>query len=77
MLILHAVGVGFIGRPAVNSGNYNKCHSGQLRNHYAHIPQLQHARIHAKHYVEMVMGNDNGFRGIVHWPWQEEACVIG
>ena len=78
VLILHAAGVGLIGRPAVISGRSNKCHSLQLQNHYAHFPPLQHTHIHAKHnYAELVMGNDHGFRGIVCWPWQEESCVIG
>ena len=78
VLILNAAGAGLIGRPAVISGRYNKCHSLQLQNHYAHFPPLQHTHIHAKHsYAELVMGNDHGFRGIVCWPWQEESCVIG
>ena len=78
VLILHAAGAGLIGRPAVISGRYNKCHSLQLHNHYAHFPPPQHTHIHAKHsYAELVMGNDHGFRGIVCWPWQEESCVIG
>ena len=42
VLILHAVGAGLIGRPAVISGRYNKCHSLRLQNHYAHFPPLQH-----------------------------------
>ena len=78
VLILHAAGAGLIGRPAVISSRYNKCHSLQLQNHYAHFPPLQHTHIHAKHsYLELVMGNDHGFPGIVCWPWQEESCVIG
>ena len=78
VLILNAAGAGLIGRPAVISGRYNKCHSLQLQNHYAHFPPLQHTHIHARHsYAELVMGNDHGFRGIVCWPWQEESCVIG
>ena len=77
-LILNAAGAGLIGRPAVISGRYNKCHSLQLQNHYAHFPPLQHTHIHARHsYAELVVGNDHGFRGIVCWPWQEESCVIG
>ena len=74
VLILHAAGVGLIGRPAVISGRYDKCHSLQLQNHYSHFPPLQHTHthIHAKHnYAELAMGNDHGFRGIVCWPWQE------
>ena len=70
VLILHAAGAGLIGRPAVISGCYNKCHSLQLKNHYVHFPPLQHTHIHAKHNcAELVMGNDHGFRGIVCWPW--------
>ena len=42
VLIPHAAGAGLIGRPAVISGRYNKCHSLQLQNHYAHLPPLQH-----------------------------------
>ena len=78
VLILNAAGAGLIGRLAVISGRYNKCHSLQLQSHYAHFPPLQHTRIHARHsYAELVVGNDHGFRGIVCWPWQEESCVIG
>ena len=78
VLILNAAGAGLIDRPAVISCRYNKCHSLQLQNHYAHFPPLQHTHIHASHsYAELVMGNDHGFRGIVCWPWQEESCVIG
>ena len=78
VLNLHAAGVGLIGRPAVISGRYNKCHSLQLQNHYAHFPPLHHTHIHAKHNrAEPVMGNGYGFRGIVCWPWQEKSCVIG
>ena len=77
--ILYAAGAGLIGRPAVISGRYNKWHSLQLQNHYAHFPPLQHTHTHScKHnYAELVMGNDHGFRGIVCWPWQDESCVIG
>ena len=78
VLILNAAGAGLIGRPAVISGRYDKCHSLQLQNHYAHFPPLQHTHIHARHsYAELVVGNDHGFRGIVCWPWQEESFVIG
>ena len=78
VLNLHAAGVGLIGRPAVISGRYNKCHSLQLQNHYAHFPPLHHTHIHAKHNrAEPVKGNGYGFRGIVCWPWQEKSCVIG
>ena len=78
VLILNAAGAGLIGWPAVISGRYNKCHSLQLQNHYAHFPPLQHTHIHARHsYAELVMGNDHGFQCIVCWPWQEASCVIG
>ena len=78
VLIQHAAGVGLTGRPAVISGRYNKCHSLQLQNHYAHLPPLQHTRIHANTTMRnWSWGNDHGFRGIVCWPWQEESCVIG
>ena len=54
VLILNAAGAGLIGRPAVISGRYNKCHSLQLQNHYAHFPPLQHTHIHARHsYAEL------------------------
>ena len=45
VLILHAAGAGLIGRPIVISGRYNKCHSLQQQNHYAHFPPLQHTRM--------------------------------
>ena len=78
VLNIHAAGVGLIGRPAVISGRYNKCHSLQLQNHYPHFPPLHHTHIHAKHNrAGPVMGNGYGFRGIVCWPWQEKSCVIG
>ena len=77
VLILHAAGVGLIGRPAVISGRYNKCHSLQLQNHYVHFPPLQHTHSCIHNYAELVVGNDHGFRGIVCWPWQEKSCVIG
>ena len=47
VLILHAAGVGLTDRPAVISGRYNKYHSLQLQNYYAHFPPLQHTYIHA------------------------------
>ena len=81
VLILHTADVGLIGRPAVNSGRHNKCHSPLLQNHYAQLPPPQHKHTHThtyKHnYLELVMGNDHEFRGIVCRPWQEESCVIG
>ena len=48
VLILYAAGAGLIGRPAVICGRYNKCHSLQLQNHFAHFPPLQHTHFHAK-----------------------------
>ena len=39
--ILHAAGVGLTDRPAIISGHYNKYHSLQLQNYYAHFPALQ------------------------------------
>ena len=78
VLILHAAGVGLTDRPAVISGRYNKCHSLQLQNYFAHLPPLQHT--HTFMQTQLCgtgHGNDHGFRGIVCWPWQEESCVIG
>ena len=74
VLILHAVGAGLIGRPAVISGRYNKSHSLQLQNHYAHFPPLQHTHTHSckTQLCGISHGNDHGFRGIVCWPWQED-----
>ena len=77
VLILHAAGVGLIGRPTVISGRYNKCHSLQLQNHYPRFPPLQHTHSCKHNYAELVMGSDHGLRGIVCWPWQEKSCVIG
>ena len=65
VLILHAAGVGLTDRPAVISGRYNKYHSLQLQNYYAHFPPLQHAHIHVKHnYAELVMGMIMGFEAL-------------
>ena len=78
VLILHAAGVGLTDRPAVISGRYNKYHSLQLQNYYAHLPPLQHT--HTFMQTQLCgtgHGNDHGFRGIVCWSWQEESCVIG
>ena len=68
VLNLHAAGVGLIGRPAVISGRYNKCHSLQLQNHYAHFPPLHHTHIHANTTVrnrswEMAMGFEALYAG--------------
>ena len=53
VLILYAAGACFMGRPAVISGRYIKCHTLQLQDNYAHFPPLQHTHIHAKYgYVE-------------------------
>ena len=78
VLILHAAGVGLTDMPAVISGRYNRYHSLQLQNYYAHFPPLQHT--HTFMQVRLCgtgHGNDHGFRCIVCWPWQEESCVIG
>ena len=64
VLILHAAGVGLIGRPAVISGRYNKCHSLQLQNHYVHFPPLQHTHSCIHNYAELVVGNDHGFEAL-------------
>ena len=68
VLILPAAGAGLIGRPAVISGRYNKCHSLQLQNHYAHFLPLKHTHIHAKHNYadwswEMIMGFEALYAG--------------
>ena len=47
VLILNAAGVGLTDRPTVISGCYNKFHSLQLQNYYAHFLPLQHTHIHA------------------------------
>ena len=65
MLILHAAGVGLTDRPAVISGRYNKYHSLQLQNYYAHFPPLQHTHSCKKHnYAELVMGMIMGFEAL-------------
>ena len=63
VLILHAAGVGLTDRPAVISGRYNKYHSLQLQNYYAHFPPLQHTHTHSfnHNYAELVMGMIMGF----------------
>ena len=71
VLILHAAGVGLADRPAVISGRYDKYHSLQLQNYYAHFPPLQHTRTFMQTQLcGTVHGNDHGFRGILCWPWQ-------
>ena len=72
VLILRAAGVGLTDRPAVISGRYNKCHSLQPQNYYAHFSPLQLTHAHScKQLCGTGHGNDHGFRGIVCWPWQE------
>ena len=68
VLILHAAGAGLIGRPAVMSGRYNKCHSLQLQNHYAHFPPLQPTHIHAK---IQLCGTSHG-----KWSWVSRHCML-
>ena len=68
VLNLHAAGVGLIGRPAVISGRYNKCHSLQLQNHYAHFPPLHHTHIHAK---TQPCGTGHG-----KWLWVSRHCML-
>ena len=66
MLILHAAGVGLTDSPAVISGRYNKYHSLQLQNYYAHFPPLLHTHIWAKHnYAELVMSMIMGFEALL------------
>ena len=78
VLILHAAGVGLTYRPAVISGRYNKYHSLQLQNYYAHFPPLQHTHIHANTTMRHWSWEWSWVsRHIVCWPWQEESCVIG
>ena len=66
VLILHAAGVGLTDRPAFISGRYNKYHSLQLQNYYAHFPPLQHTHTHScKHnYAELVMEMIMGFEAL-------------
>ena len=69
VLILNAAGAGLIGRPAVISGRYNKCHSLQLQNHYAHFPPLQHTHTFMQDTAtrnwswEMIMGFEALYAG--------------
>ena len=67
VLILHAAGVGLTDRPAVISGRYNKYHSLQLHNYYAHFPPLQHTRIHAN----TTMRNWSW-----EWSWVSRHCML-
>ena len=67
MLILYAAGVGLIDRPAVISGRYNKYHSLQLQNYYAHYPPLHHTHTHTFMQTQLCgtgHGNDHAFRSI-------------
>ena len=76
--ILHAAGVGLTDRPAVISGRYNKYHSLQLQNYYAHLPRLQHTHIHANTTMRNWSWEWSWVsRHCICWPWQEESCVIG
>ena len=67
VLILHAAGVGLTDRPAVISGRYNKYHSLQLQNYYAHFPPLQHTHIHAN----TTMRNWSW-----EWSWVLRHCML-
>ena len=67
VLILHAAGVDLIDRPVVISGRYNKYHSLQLQNHYAHFPPLQHTHIHANR----TMRNWSW-----EWSWALRHCML-
>ena len=64
VLILHAAGVGLTDRLAVISGRYNKYHSLQLQNYYAHFPPLQHTHSCKHNYAELVMGMIMGFEAL-------------
>ena len=64
VLILHAAGAGLIGRPRLISGRYNKCHSLQLQNHYAHFSWV------SRHCMLAVAGGilcERAKRPIGHW----------
>ena len=67
VLILHAAGVGLTDRPAVISGHYNKYHSLQLQNYYAHFPPLQRTHIHANTTMR------NWSR---EWSWVSRHCML-
>ena len=67
VLILHAAGVGLTDRPAVISGRYNKYHSLQLQNYYAHFPPLKHIHIHAS----TTMRNWSW-----EWSWVSRHCML-
>ena len=67
VLILHAAGVGLTDRPAVISGRYNKYHSLQLQNYYAHFPPMQRTHIHAN----TTMRNWSW-----EWSWVSKHCML-
>ena len=67
VLILHAAGVGLTDKPAVISGRFNKHHSLQLQNYYAHFPPLQHTHIHAN----TTMRNWSW-----EWSWVSRHCML-
>ena len=69
VLILHATGAGLIGRPVVISGRYNKWHSLQLHNHYAHFPPLQHTHTHSC--KTQLCGTGRG-----KWSWVSRHCML-
>ena len=72
--ILYAAGAGLIGRPAVISGRYNKCHSLQLHNHYAHFPPLQHTHTHT--HTHTVMQTQLCVTGRGKWSWVSRHCML-
>ena len=68
VLILHAAGVGLTDRPAVISGRYNKCHSLQLQNYFAHFPPLQH--------THTFMQNTTMRNWSWEWSWVSRHCML-
>ena len=68
VLILHAAGVGLIGRPAVISGRYNKCRSLQLQSHCAHFLPLQHTHTFMQ---AQICGTGHG-----KWSWVSMHCML-
>ena len=66
--ILYAAVAGLICRPSVISGRYNKCHSLQLQNHYAHFQPLQH--IHTFMQTQLC-GTGHG-----KWSWVSRHCML-
>ena len=54
-------------RSAVISGRYNKCHSLQLQNHYAHFPPLQHT--HSCKTKPCQTGHGK-------WSWVSRHCML-